>query len=224
MAVLPPALVESLRLRQAVLVAGAGCSELAELPAWAAIAAALVDWVEEPERRAEVRALLDGGRALTALDDLWECALADGTPPAVALLPGQPHELDGGERMLLQLLGRAGSPESICLGPRDVRAKLARGTTGALLAEAHRRWSFVFVGFRPGDPDLALVAERLLGSSASESEDFLLCPGLTEAEAQVLGAELALTAIALEGDLAAALEALAEAWTSVKETSRPPTE
>src|SRR6185436_1256348 len=104
------------------------------------------------------------------------------------------------------------------------RAKLARGTTGALLAEAHRRWSFVFVGFRPGDPDLALVAERLLGSSASESEDFLLCPGLTEAEAQVLGAELALTAIALEGDLAAALEALAEAWTSVKEASRPPTE
>src|SRR6185436_18733984 len=104
------------------------------------------------------------------------------------------------------------------------RAKLARGTTGALLAEAHRRWSFVFVGFRPGDPDLALVAERLLGSSASESEDFLLWAGASEAEAQVLGAELALTAIAVEGDVTAALQALVEAWDSVKEASRPTAE
>ena len=67
MAKLPPALVESLRLRQAVLVAGARCSELAHLPAWPALAAALVDWVDAPERRAEVRALLDGGRPLAAL-------------------------------------------------------------------------------------------------------------------------------------------------------------
>src|SRR6185436_9305986 len=88
MAVLPPALVESLRLRQAVLVAGARCSELAELPAWAAIAAALVDWVEEPERRAEVRALLDGGRPLAALarlrdilpDDVVTEVIADAVP------------------------------------------------------------------------------------------------------------------------------------------------
>ena len=126
--------------------------------------------------------------------------------------------------MLLRLLGSASAPESLCLGPRDVRTKVALSGTGALLAEAHRRWSFVFVGFRPGDPDLALVAERLLGSSASEREDFLLCPGASEAEAQVLGAELALTAVALEGDVAGALQALAEAWESVREASRPPAE
>jgi tetratricopeptide (TPR) repeat protein len=270
MAKLPPALVESLRLRQAVIVTGARCSELAELPAWAALGAALVEWVEEPERRAEVRTLLDGGRPLaalarlrdilsddvvteviadavpaerevpaplaavaqipwravvtTALDDLWERAAAASGVPTLVLLPGQRHELDDPQRMLLQLFGRASAPESLCLGPRDVRTKLALAGTGALLAEAHRRWSFVFVGFRPGDPDLALVAERLLGSSASEAEDFLLCPGASEAEAQVTGAELALTAVPLEGDVAAALEALFEAWTSVKEASRPPAE
>jgi tetratricopeptide (TPR) repeat protein len=266
MAKLPPALVESLRLRQVVLVAGARCSELADLPSWPALAAALIDWVEEPERQAEIRGLLDGGRSLaalarlrdilaedvvaeviadavpaerplpaalaavatipwraivtTALDDLWERA----APDSARLLPGQPHELDDPQRILLQLLGRSSVPASLCLGPRDVRSKVALGATGALLAEAHRRWSFLFVGFQPGDPDLALVAERLLGSSASEREDFLLCPGGSEAESQVLGAELALTVVALDGDLAAALEALGEAWQSVKEASRPPAE
>jgi tetratricopeptide (TPR) repeat protein len=266
MAKLPPALVESLRLRQVVLVAGARCSELADLPAWPALAAALVDWVDDSERQAEVRALLEGGRTLaalarlrdilsddvvtevisdavpadravpaaiaavaavpwralvtSALDELWPRAAEDAAP----LLPGDSHDLDQPQRMLLHLLGRAAVPASLCLGPRDVRTKVALAGTGALLAEAHRRWSFVFVGFQPGDPDLALVAERLLGSSASEREDFLLCPGLGEAEAQVLGAELALTAVALEGDLTGALEALAEAWDSVKESSRPPVE
>ena len=68
------------------------------------------------------------------------------------------------------------------------------------------------------------MAERLLGSSASERADFLLGPGASEAEAQVLGAELALTAVALEGDVAGALQALAEAWESVREASRPPAE
>src|SRR5439155_554802 len=80
------------------------------------------------------------------------------------------------------------------------------------------------VGFQPGDPDLVLVAERLLGANASAREHFLLCPGATTAEAASLGAELALTAVPLDGDLTAALEALATAWDEVREASRPPIE
>ena len=104
MANLPPALVESLRLRQAVLVAGPRCSELADLPAWPALAAALVDWVDAPERRAEVRALLDGGRPLAALarlrdilsDDVVIEVIADAVPaerpvpPALAAVASIP--------------------------------------------------------------------------------------------------------------------------------------
>lgn len=270
MAKLPPALVESLRLRQVVIVAGARCSELAELPAWPALAASLNEWIEEPGRRDEIKALLEGGRTLAALarlrdilpedlvaeviadavkadqpipaafaavsripwrllvstatDDLWERATDDPAQPTRVVLPGQAHDLDKPGRVFLPLFGRASAPDSLCVGPRDVRSKVALTPTGPLLAEAHRRWSFVFVGFRQDDPDLALVAQRLLGASASEREDFLLCPGASEAEALVTGAELALTAIPVEEDLAAVLESLAESWDTVKETSRPPLE
>src|SRR5207237_788064 len=117
--------------------------------------------------------------------------------------------------------GRVGTPGSLCLGPRDLRARIAGSDTGRLLDEAGRRWSFVLVGFRPGDPDLALVAERLLGGRAAAHEAFLLAPGLSDDEAALLGDELALTVVPIDGDGAAALEALAEAWSSVEAASRP---
>src|SRR5688572_17449931 len=97
MAKLPPALVESLRLRQVVIVAGARCSELGGLLAWPALADVLNEWIEEPDRREEVRALLEGGRALAALarlrdilpDDLVGEVIIDavkGDPPIPAAL------------------------------------------------------------------------------------------------------------------------------------------
>jgi tetratricopeptide (TPR) repeat protein len=267
---LPPALVEALRLRQAVLVCGARVSELAELPAWPALAAQLIDWVEDDGAKQEVRALLDGGRALAALgrlrgllpdevvtevfadalpagrdlpaplaavagipwrllvttaaDDLWErAATGDPALPTTALLPGQDQALDGAGRLLLPLLGRVGAPGTLSLGPGDLRARVSRTQTGALLAEAHRRWSFVFVGFDASDPDLALV-DGLLAASGSTREHFLLCPGASDADALAAGAERALTAVPVDGDLAAALTTLAEAWDEVKEASRPPVE
>jgi tetratricopeptide (TPR) repeat protein len=270
MSKMPPALVEALRLRQVAIVAGSRCSELAALPAWSQLGATLADWIEDPVRKDEVKALLDvrpvaalarvralldeevvaeviadavpAGRELppalvaaakvpfravltTSLDDLWERATAVAALPTVSLLPGQVRDLDDlTGRLLMPLLGRATAPETLCLGPRDLHALLVATSTAAVLAEAHRRWSFVFVGFRAGDPDLTLVLERLLGASSSTREHFLLCPGLSDDDAGLLGAELALTAVPVDGDVASALEALAETWQSVEASSRPPVE
>jgi hypothetical protein len=162
----------------------------------------------------------------TAVDDLWErAATADPALPTHVLESGEAVALDQlAGRLLVSLFGRASAPATLSLGAPDVRRNIALTDTGALLSEAHGRWSFVFAGFAAGDPDLVLVAGRLLGASASAREHFLLCPGATADEAEALGADLALTAIAGEGDLASELEALAAAWDEVKEASRPPRE
>lgn len=264
---LPHALVESLRLRQAVLVAGGRCSALAGSPDWAALAAALADRLEDPPAREEARALLAAGRRLaalarlrealpdpviaealraavapgreipgpiaaaaavpfrgvvtTALDDVWERALAaDGRVPTTVVPPGGALALDGFRgRFLLPLLGRAADEALPCLSPREVRARLGGGRA-ALLHEAHRRYSFVLVGFAPGDPDLALAA-GLLGASGSAREHFWLLPGVPADEAAVAGLELGCTPVVLDGGVAEALEGLAEAWRAVEATSRP---
>jgi golgin subfamily B member 1 len=270
---LPAALVESLRLRRAVLVAGGRCATLAKLPGWRDLALSLVDWVDEGPRRDEVKSLVEGGRTLaalgrarellaadvitevvadaqpagkslppafeaaaripwrgvitTGLDDLWTRALGAGDErmPTTALDPGQAVALDGLRgRFLLHLLGRAAAPASLCLGARDLRDKVARTATGPMVLDAHGRWSFVFVGFVAGDPDLTLVAERLLGGSASTVEHFWLLPGAPgAADVDAAGAELAVTPVAVgEGtEAAAALQALADAWDQVEGAARP---
>jgi tetratricopeptide (TPR) repeat protein len=266
MSKMPPGLVEALRLRQVVLVAGSRVAELAGLPAWPELSRRLVEWVEDSAAQEQVRALLEGGRELAALgrlrtlledevigevlvdayptgrlmpegvraaatipwraivttgfDDLWERAVTAAGLPTTVLAPGDPADLDQlPGRALLALGGRASAPASLCLGARDLRDKLGRTPTGELLAELPRRWSLVLVGFAAGDPDLALLSGLVAAPSARAH--YLLCPGASAAEAAALGAELALDALALEGDLADALAALAAAWDEIKDAARP---
>src|SRR3954468_3540835 len=81
MSTIHPALVECLRLRQVLLVAGSRCSELADLPAWPELARRLTEWVEPAARRYEIRELVDAGRTLAALasarEELSEEVLAE---------------------------------------------------------------------------------------------------------------------------------------------------
>ena len=64
---LPEVLVERLRNRQAVLVAGAGCSELAQLPGWAALGQCFLEWVMAEEDKVALADLLQNGRMTSAL-------------------------------------------------------------------------------------------------------------------------------------------------------------
>jgi tetratricopeptide (TPR) repeat protein len=64
---IPPSLVERLKGRQAVLVAGLGCSELAGAPEWDELTMRLCDCVEDEARRAELRTLVAAGRRAAAI-------------------------------------------------------------------------------------------------------------------------------------------------------------
>jgi tetratricopeptide (TPR) repeat protein len=268
MANLPPALLETLRLRQAVLVAGARCGSLAGLPAWSGLGERLAEKIDDKKRRKDLIGQLPSSRrplaalgalraglsddtvaavvsdnypsgrdvpeplaavarvpwrgvVTTGLDDLWPRALAGGDMMTIVLGPGEELALGNLRgRFLLSLLGRASAPASVCIGARDVAVKVARTATTGLLTDAHRRWSFVFLGFAAGDPDLTLI-ERLIGGSGSTREHFLLCSGGSPAEVEALGAELAITTVALPEGLAEACNALTEAWQEVEASARP---
>jgi tetratricopeptide (TPR) repeat protein len=63
---IPASLLERLMVRQAVLVAGLRCSELAGAPGWQELAKRLATWLDDEERKREVQALLDAGPSAPA--------------------------------------------------------------------------------------------------------------------------------------------------------------
>ena len=86
---------------------------------------------------------------------------ADRSDPARVFLPRDAGELEGHRgRFLLHVLGSSAAPETLALSPAQLRRKVGP-TAAAALRGLYRRWSFVFVGFEVGDPDLALIAEGL---------------------------------------------------------------
>src|SRR4051812_13752448 len=64
---IPAALVERLKGRQAVLVAGLGCSELAGAPGWDELALRLCDWIEDDTRKTALKAVVASGRRAVAI-------------------------------------------------------------------------------------------------------------------------------------------------------------
>jgi tetratricopeptide (TPR) repeat protein len=64
---IPDSLVERLKARQVVLVAGVGCSELAGAPGWQSVAAALADRPVFADARAQAAAFIAAGRLGDAL-------------------------------------------------------------------------------------------------------------------------------------------------------------
>ena len=163
------------------------------------------------------------GIVTTAWDDQWDTALGATTAdPTTSFLPRDAAALERHRgRFLLHLFGSTAAPETLALSPGDLRRKL--GPTGVVetLRGLYRRWSFVFVGFTPGDPDLAMICERLLGGQPTDSEHFLLYPGESGFAAETLAAELGATTVPFAGEWTDLLRALGEAWTAVAGQARP---
>jgi len=268
---IPTSLIERIKTRQTVLVAGMGCCELAGLPGWAGLTERLGDWLDDDARKAEVRALVTAGRqsaataylraklsdevigevirdlyppgkpippgfavlgripwrgvVTTTFDDLWDRALtADIDGPTRVFLPTAADiaELRAHRgRFLLHIFGTSEKPETSCLSPADLRRRTTPSGVGPFLDEIYRKRSFVFVGFRPGDSDLTMLSERLLGASEHESEHFLLYPGEPGLESDLIEAEFGYTPVPYDGPLDDVLAALGDAWASVEAESRP---
>jgi hypothetical protein len=215
MHLLPESLVERLKSRQAILVAGLGCAELAGLPSWPKLCQRMADWIEDETTKQSFLDLLQRGHLATAAallrdlvakdallevlldaypataevpdsiraaarapwrgiiatgyDNLWAASLAD--PPEKSqriVLAADASSLEPGRgRFLLQVFGRADVPDSLCLAPAEIAARVVTPGAAEVLLGLHKKYSFVYVGFGPDDPDLGMLAGRLLGASAS---------------------------------------------------------
>ncbi len=254
---LPDALVERLRNRQAVLVAGAGCSELADLPGWAALVQSFLERVAGEADKAALDDLLQKGRITSALalvrelfpdwmlgdvladaygksvqvpdvirtvahapwrgliattfDALWATALADDAEVVsrTAFAANASSLEHGHGRFLLQIFGRADEPGSLCLAPAEIPARItATGATG-FVTSLYQKWSFVFVGYRPDDPDLTFLVQRVLGATETRVPHFLLVPPLSDNGERLVRAELGLVPVSVDASLEETLAALA---------------
>jgi tetratricopeptide (TPR) repeat protein len=143
------------------------------------------------------------GVITTALDALWTSALAGDAEVADRMVfAGNVAALESGRgRFLIQLFGRADVPASLCLAPAEVGAKIVATGATQYLESLHKKWSFVFVGFAPNDPDLSLLAGRILGASPSTCEHFFVAPKLSAIDTRRVKAEFGLVPVSVEGSL-----------------------
>ena len=122
---------------------------------------------------------------------------------------------------------RTGSTRSCCMpwaaSPIPIRCACRRPICAA--ARAWTRWpascagcspsgASCSSGFRPGDPDLRLILDHLLGAAPTRAEHFLVLPERalaidSDLQAEILGAELDLVPVLYPGTL----EELLTSWT-----------
>ncbi len=152
------------------------------------------------------------GFITTEFGALWTGALAGeaGVSERMAFAANAAALESGRGRFLLQLFGRADVPASLCLAPSEIAAKIVATGAGNYLENLHKKWSFVFVGFALGDPDLGMLAGRILGTSPSTLEHFFVAPSLSTLDARRVQAEYGLVPVSVEGDLEDALKALTQ--------------
>jgi tetratricopeptide (TPR) repeat protein len=278
---IPASLLERLKRRQVVLVAGLGCSELAGAPGWSELALRLADRVPDEARRTELKVLVAVGRRAAAIEYLgarlppeaiervlqeaypvrarapeaiaalarfpWRGMISTGCDALWATAARQSHDGDGDDqgdggggatdaglqlfaasegpalahhrgRFLWHLGGTTDAPESLGVGAAQVRRLAAMGAAAALRGLAEGR-SFLFIGFRPGDPDLVMVKQ--LAGALGGGPHLLVTWGARELETDVVEAELGVTAVTHPGTLEEAMRALHAALAEAAAQARP---
>jgi len=126
------------------------------------------------------------GLITTTFDALWASALADDAEVVsrTAFAANASSLADGHGRFLLQIFGRADVPASLCLAPAEIPAKIGATGAASFVAGLYHKWSFVFVGYQPDDPDLNMLVQRVLGASETRVPHFLLAPQLSNSDAR----------------------------------------
>jgi tetratricopeptide (TPR) repeat protein len=162
------------------------------------------------------------GIVTSAFDDVWERTMQAERlrgyrrldARSLADAPLRDDDLEG--RFLLHALGTVEAPETLCLSPADLRRRGAAGAVTTFLRAMFAERSFVFLGFRAGDPDLALIVGQMLGGAPTSAEHFFLYPESSAgAESglptDILAAELDLTPVPFPGSVEELLRASHEA-------------
>jgi hypothetical protein len=126
----------------------------------------------------------------TSYSDAFERAFAtkDGALPRV-YTPADVAELkkDGKLRYVWKLLGEPQQPGSVVFSAEDVQGVIADDTYRSMAHELYRSRSFLFVGFDPKDPDLAILLERVLaGARGSDNVHYAVMPGVGAVEREEL--------------------------------------
>lgn len=167
----------------------------------AALREAFPDGAPVPEQVRLAAQLPWYGVVTSSLADIWERALEEAQPGIYRAI--DPSRLVDGRAaevadvsFLMHALGRP-AQGPLCLAPSDMRRASAHATA-TFLRERFAQRPFVFLGFQPDDPDLRLLVERMLGSTPTGAEHFLLyqtAPEPSPGAPDVLGAELDLTVV-----------------------------
>ncbi len=148
------------------------------------------------------------GVVATCFHDAWERTLRNGRvrrlDPRQLVANGRVE--NGLHPFFLHALGTWSDPESLCFSPADLHRRSMPGAVASFLRELFAQRSFVFLGFRPGDPDLQLILHHMLGSAPTQSEHFLILPEDASnldpgMQFDVLGAELDLVPVPYPGTL-----------------------
>jgi tetratricopeptide (TPR) repeat protein len=155
------------------------------------------------------------GMVATCFHDAWERTFKNGRirrlDPRQLASSGRVE--NGVSPFFLHALGTWSDPESLCFSPADLRRRSMPAAVASFLRDLFADRSFVFLGFRPGDPDLQLILHHMLGSAPTQAEHFLLLPEEENAfdsslQVDILGAELDLVPVSFPGSL----EQLLRSW------------
>ena len=132
------------------------------------------------------------------LERAMEEDLPEGWPSPRVLTWERAAEFDRRRRTLLKVLGDL---SSYVITPRSVRQMLARAEPlRRHLRHHYAEGSLVFVGFRPGDPDLSALLDRLLGEfEPPQSDHYMVGAGLGSVLVDELMSEHEIQVINLAG-------------------------
>jgi tetratricopeptide (TPR) repeat protein len=159
------------------------------------------------------------GVVATFFPELWDKTLKNGRARRLdaRVLAERERLEDGVSPFVLNALGSFAEPGSLAVSAAELRRRPGMDAVAGFLRSLYADRSFVFLGFRPGDPDLRLLVDNLLGAAPTRAEHYLLLAdndaGDADLQTEIAGAELGLTPVAYAGTL----EELLGMWAGVPE-------
>jgi tetratricopeptide (TPR) repeat protein len=145
----------------------------------------------------------------------------DDGPPVFTHVDGAAMRAHRGP-FFLAAHGELSRPGTLILSRTDLRRAVADPDYGAFCRELFGRYSLVFVGYAPGDPDLTALLERHFGGAPRALlPHIMLADGVSTLDVKELKSAHGVVVVPVGGDLPAFVAALAERVANAEAASRP---